>query len=285
VTAVRLAYFGDIVPNTFHAKSGAWNMIHLRSVADFGASAFGALSVAALASAAAALLLGRRPQAPPRAALDAAIASAIAVVVQVAAYSRSELAMDYAYRFAFHSLGYVIVGLLAIVHVGVAGAAAVSDRISRAAVGAVVTLGALASASRGVDRARVESDRSALYERDLRTVYLPAARWVLDHTSKEATLSVYPDAGLVPYVSRRRTIDFGRLNDRKLARMRVATDVAAYFFVTDPDVALFTVRGQIPWDDGAATTLADPRFAERYRLEERFATSWGPALLVYARVR
>ncbi len=79
----------------------------------------------------------------------------------------------------------------------------------------------------------------------------PTATCIVDHTAPNATIAVYPDAGCVPYRSRRRTIDFGRLNDAALARStRAPADVAAYFFVNDPDVLVASrPRPGELWDD------------------------------------
>jgi len=113
----------------------------------------------------------------------------------------------------------------------------------------------------------------------------PTATCIVDHTAPNATIAVYPDAGCVPYRSRRRTIDFGRLNDAALARStRAPADVAAYFFVNDPDVLVASrPRPGELWDDGAQAIVADPRCQTGYELAFQRDTAEGVGYVVYRR--
>src|SRR5699024_1406742 len=47
--AARMAYYGDLLPNTFYAKSGGWNVAHLQGLGTVALGAFGALGLAAVA--------------------------------------------------------------------------------------------------------------------------------------------------------------------------------------------------------------------------------------------
>ena len=270
---VRFAYFGDVVPNTFHAKSGKWNTGFLTSFAEMMRASFVAPLFAAAATWAAARLLGHRAAVAghPVVALSAA-----AVALHALGYSRSELVMDYAHRFSYHALAYVTVLVLYAASFAVASA-----RSTPLAV--LAALGVFASLAHDVHRASIESARSALYAFDLDTTYAAAGRFIAASTGDAATLAVYPDAGLVPYLAKRRTVDFGGLNDRVLARARNTDDIVRYFFERDPDALVVTFRGPDPWDAGAAAILADGRFDRRYRSGPRFPTGWGPVLVVYLR--
>ncbi len=280
VLALRLAYFGDVLPNTFYAKSGTWNAEHLRSLGALVLSAFGApLGVAAIVAVLAALS-GRRVRLPGPTSRIVVLACLGALALEALGYARSLPVMDYGRRFAFHGLAYVLVPAVALLGCSLRAARGL------AAGPALLALGLAAGASQGIDRARIENDRSREYERTLRTVYVPAAEWIRAHTKEDATVAVYPDAGVVPLVSERRAIDFGRLNDRFLARARSDAEVVRYFFDRAPDVLVVSEpQPGTLYDSGADAIVAAPAFAERYVLAGRFASSWRSAVRVYTRVR
>jgi len=289
LAAFHLGTFGELLPNTFHAKAGAFHLLHVQSLAGRAGETFGGQVVLALIVAAVARLLGgpRLPSAPALSSRAGLAAAAMVIGAQAVGYSRSLPIMDYAHRFAFHALAPLLVVALVATSAGVRAIEALDARDragARVACAALMALGLLLSVSRGVDRTWVERDRNADYQRTLDTVYRPAARWVLENTTERATLAVYPDAGLVPYLTGRATIDFGGLNDRVLARTRETGVVVRYFFEKDADVALLSSpRPGLLADDGATAIVADPRFAERYELATTFATTWGASLRVYAR--
>ncbi len=281
VEAARAAYFHDLLPNTFYAKSGGWNTAHLAALGHVVLEA----AVAPIAVAAAVIVLGRlfgrrapRLDGPTRAV---ALASLAVLAAQALAYGRSVPVMDYGRRFAFHGVAFVVV--LVVVAVGAAVRAATSLPAR-----ALVLVGVAAAASHGIDRVWSENYRSAEYVKTMWGTYVPAAVFIRDHTRKDGLLAVYPDAGIVPLVSGRTTIDFGRLNDRVLARTRDGDDAAvvAYFFAHRPDV--FFVSEPNPgklYESGAIAIVEAPAFAESYRLARRFETAWGSAVRVYERVR
>jgi hypothetical protein len=206
------------------------------------------------------------------------------LAIHCVAYAQSVPLMDYGRRFAFHGLGYLSAIALVAVSVGIH---AVRSLRGAPAWGAaiVLLLAAGASVSRGFARVWKEHADAAVYERTARALYYPASAWVLAHTDDAATIAVYPDAGLVPYVTRRRAIDFGRLNDRALARARSPREVADTFFAHDPDLLLVSSpQPGVLFDEGAAAIVDDPRFAAHYSEAQRYEL--GPAsLLLYARTR
>lgn len=279
VEAARIAYFHDVVPNTFYAKSGGLDGHHLGSLASLAGELLGA----PLACVAAVVAIGRldgralpRPDARSRGVL---VACGAALAMQVAAYSRASLAMDYGRRFAVHDLGWLLP--IAVVAVGL-GVAAASSR----AAAALLALGAASAGSRGVDRAWTEARRNAEYAEILRAAYRPAGEWVRDHSAPDATLAVYPDAGLVPLLAERRAYDFGRLNDRVLARSNDVATVVRELFARDPDVLVLTEpRPGRLFDEGAEAVVAAPELSRRYRLAARFEAPSGAALRIYERRR
>lgn len=278
VVAARLAYFHDVVPNTFHAKSGGLGTLHLRSLVALTVDAFAAPAIACAAVVASARLAGSTTRALPDHARTVVLASLAVLGVNVLAHLRFVPVMDYGRRFAFHGLAYVIVAALAVIAIGVRAAQTAPARV-------LVALGVLAGASSGIARAPAEARRSAAYETMMRLRYVPAARWIEAQTPPDATIAVYPDAGLIPLETGRRTIDFGRLNDRFLARTDDPAAVAAYFFERAPDVLVATEQpdGAL-FDAGATAIVADPRFAARYRLATR-VEGGGGALRIYEAIR
>ena len=97
----------------------------------------------------------------------------------------------------------------------------------------------------------------------------------------DAVLACYPDAGIIPYLTRLRTVDFGRLNDTYLARSaRSEQDVVDYFFRVRPDALVMTHVGGLShgFDAAANQLLRDPRFGEYQRVSYRHAKDAGVAL-------
>jgi hypothetical protein len=111
--------------------------------------------------------------------------------------------------------------------------------------------------------------------------------YLRNHLDGRATLAVHPDAGIVPYRTGLRTIDFGRLNDAYLAReARAPADVAAYFFANAPDAWMVSQRGPDRlWDDGAEAIAHDVRFERLYQSVSESLSADGRGVRLYARRR
>ena len=283
--AWRYLTYRALVPNTFFAKQAGWNVAHLRDLATIANRHFVDLVVVGLACVLVrAVVRGRAPWLPQRERL-VALVSAFSLGAVALVYARSEPVMDYAHRFAMHDLPWIDALCL------IASTAAVRA-LRRVPAGTALALGALlalATASavlRGMAELPNEMTRMAVYETSTAGLYRPMLDWILANTGPNATIAVFPDAGIIPYETRRPAIDFGRLNDAYLAReAHFPEDFVAYFFARDPDVLLVSQRdeGRL-WDEAADEIVADPRFQERYTLVlRRDAPAERIALMLYAR--
>ena len=91
----------------------------------------------------------------------------------------------------------------------------------------------------------------------------PTGLWLREHAAKDATIAVY-DAGLVPYLSERPTIDLGGLNDRTIATLvKRGRQAEAAEYVLDRKPAYLVLAPRFPVD---VTLYAHPRFQRDYRL-------------------
>jgi arabinofuranosyltransferase len=94
---------------------------------------------------------------------------------------------------------------------------------------------------------------------------MPSGEWLI----------VYADAGAIPYYSKLKTVDFGALNDRYLAKRKpgvVAT--VDYFFKKNAGAVVLTERRPATGDDPPkiAKIKRDPRF-EKYTLVKRYVST------------
>ena len=283
--AWRYLTYGALLPNTFFAKRAGWNAAHIRDLATIANRHFVDLVFVGLAiGLVCAVVRGRTPWLPQRERLIALVSLSTLGGVALA-YARSEPVMDYAHRFAMHDLPW----LDALCLIASAAAMRALRRVPAStplALGALFGLATVSAVLRGVTELPNEMTRMAVYERSTAGFYRPMRDWILANTAPSATIAVYPDAGIIPYETRRRTIDFGRLNDAYLAReAHFPEDFVAYFFARDPDVLVVSERGTGRlWDEAADEIVADPRFRERYALVlRRDGPAEHIALLLYAR--
>ena len=284
VTAWRIMTYGSVVPNTYFAKRTGWNGAHVGDLWTLVNAHFLDLVVVAMAAVAVvALVAGRGPRIWQHERRMLTIA-ALVLLAHLAAYARSEPMMDFGRRFAMHGLPWLDVGALVAVSVALRSLRRAPGALA-AAPALVIVLAVGSAVLRGRDAEATEAGRMTSYARAMDLLCAPTATWIVDHTAPDATIAVYPDAGCVPYLSRRRTIDFGRLNDAALARStRAPANVAAYFFVNDPDVLVASrPRPGELWDDGAQAIVADPRFQTGYELAFQRDTAEGVGYVVYRR--
>jgi hypothetical protein len=136
-----------------------------------------------------------------------------------------------------------------------------SARAGLAAVTLVALLALVYRAQRPLDDGLVRyADR---YRAWLREDHRATGLWLRDHTPADAVIGIY-DAGMVPYMSERTTIDLGGLNDSTIATVLRSAQVprgVAYVLERRPSY-LILVR-IFPVD---RALLASEEFTQRYRL-------------------
>lgn len=279
VVVWRWLTFHALAPNTFYAKEGSWNRGHLNDLWTLTSQHYlDVLVIAAAIVAIVAIGCSRRPHLSSTAKWLTVVAMTVLLTHGVA-YARSEPIMAYSRRFAVHDLGWLDV--IAVVTLGAA-----FQSIHRAVprlrmpLGALVVLATLSSARRGLADEAGETSWTASYARMMKESVFTTAEWLRVNTAPDATIAVHPDAGLVPYHSRKRTIDFGLLNDARLAQSPHTPALAvAYFFELMPDYFVLADSSRRVYDASAVAILSDARFAAHYVLIRR------EGYLIYARQR
>ena len=242
----RIGYYGELLPNTFHAKTSgitSWEQM-----------------VAATSMTLLLPLLACWKSGPTMALLkplkNLVVACGVFCGVLFVVYGSSELLMNYAVRF------YTPILALALVFLALTwGYIRSSSYLTgQAVMCALLLLG--------------YGYWCYHYQLLEDTEHAPAAAWIQAHLPLDATLMVVVDAGLVPYRTGLTTIDVGALNDPYLARERDPQRRVDYLFAQKPDVILLA-DGNLGIVDGEKTRaalLADPRWPN-YRLAISFARS------------
>ncbi len=280
VTLWRWSVYGALLPNTYWAKLGSGFTAHaVRSLVEFAALSWAVAWVAALMLAlpeweeSRAQLHRFRPLLPIGAALGAGIA------VVLLGYSRSELTMNYAHRFwvPFYPLGLLGAALLAEIGRRTIRPEARPQRARAVSAVVLSLIGAQCIAQVGLWR---WEGRKFLrdYKQLLQEEHAAAAELLRRLLPSDAWIVVYPDAGLIPYRTGLRTIDFGRLTDAFLARHRwngSASDtlILEYTYRRTPAAFVFKsrCRERVCLTAEADALRSDPRFAQ-YELVRVFDT-------------
>lgn len=282
----RWGYYGRILPNTYYAKSSGgdfmpenatmlWEMVKTY------------LPYPALL----ALIFVTREKIAGSGKIAAGVAAFGAAVILL--YLRSHLVMCYSYRF------FVPIFVLALLAVG-----GILHRtrvtLKSATIIAVLTA---AQVSANVSDERVEAQKKFVttYRDILQGMHIGIGRLLREKIPGDEWLAVHADAGAIPYHSKLRTVDFGRLNDEYLCRLTplepdragregeaaggagaasgsdvpdsVRALVVDHFFLHEPAAAVFTSYRYQELDHGleASRIVRDPRF-EDYTLVEKFRT-------------
>lgn len=237
----RMSYYGDWLPNTFYAKSGGggWGDV---------------LSFLAVFILPACALWASRPEwtwTRGRGLLRVGVFISILILM----YGRSELLMNYAHRF------FVPIYLMLLVAMVLSLGNIRKARLYLVGTGVV---GILTVAIYGVWCWHYD------YMQD--TEHAAAAVWIQKHAAPSDTLGVIVDAGMIPYQTGLRTIDYGALNDRYLARHPEPGDRVAHFFISEPDVVFLNTGdlGIRAAQQFRAALLADPRWSSHYDLAASF---------------
>lgn len=290
VQVFRLAYFGSWAPNTYYAKlnkSGEpGNFVH--SFANHAGGYIVPVILAVVVMVVVTRTIGSPVaplSAPVRLARKGFLAGAIPSYGLVgASYLRSDLVMNYSERFAFHLFGLsCLLVVIAVSELERYFLALARLRAVRSFAFVLVALCLYLPFANALQRLRGERTyrRAYLFSKEFH--YRPAARWLTEHLPPGATLAVYPDAGLVPYLTHLRTIDFGKLNDAYLAReARSSSDVIEYFFRQQPGALMIFFSGGLKktFDKTGDLLLADPRFSSYYLAHLSLFNDAGTAIFV-----
>ena len=269
----RILYYGDIVPNTFHAKVGGGAAAIARGLEYGGEFAWRAaplilLSVVALVSA---VRRGGR--------VRTATLLVFSVALVYVVYS-TYVGGDFKRTYRFFAVP-------AVLWAGLSGAGAVriADRWPRAAVAGAMTIAIAAAAgmwSLNEPARRFVAQRVGLYPH-----HIAVGAWLRENFPPDTWLATV-NAGAIPYESRLRTIDMVGLCDAHIARVTMP-DMGAgvagheksdpdYVLDRRPDIVLFQaarlrpeplplsqMRFMLQWT-AEHELWAHPRFQAEYRL-------------------
>jgi arabinofuranosyltransferase len=280
VTLWRWSVYGALLPNTYWAKLGSSFTAHaVRSLVEFAALSWAAAWVAALMLALPEWEESRAWLRRFRPLLPIGVALGVGMAVVLLSYSRSELTMNYAHRFwvPFYPLGLLGAALLAESGRRTIRPEARPER-ARAVSAVVLSLIGVQCIAQ-VALWRWEGRKFLRdYEQLLREEHTAAAELLRRLLPADAWIVVYPDAGLIPYRTGLRTLDFGRLTDAFLARHRWSgsardTLILAYVFRHAPAAFVFKsrCRDRVCLTAEADAVCSDPRFAQ-YELVRVFDT-------------
>lgn len=275
----RWTYYGRLLPNTFYAKSYKEEWIDaksLSSLTDFSMNYILPLAVISIAVCLTHRAAGREREpdavngnrAPEAPWIAIPLAIGLAIIVQQ--YVRTSLVMNYADRFYAQHFPLLLV-LILIFPARALRSGAVSDSARKGVIALSLGLFAWQMFTHAVEW-KSNTEFADGYDRLLRGENQAAAGYIMETVPHEETLAVCLDAGIVPYLTRMRTIDFGRLNDEFLAgRERPDAEQADYFFRCDPGVAMITSTdwNEQKYNDRIDAITSDPRF-DNYILAKKF---------------
>ncbi len=277
----RWNYYGAFLPNTFYAKEGEGiSLNNLMDIARFLRRFFAAplLAAALLLSFEADWLWerikGGGEKFKKKEILAAFWGAAIFMVLLIAVLSRTHLLTNFSTRFytplmpAFWlGLGYLSgLGFLALKEFK-------NERPLRYKLALTLFLAlsfyqVLFQVVKLKDEMVFAREQIAIHENEHKAL----GRFLKTALPPQEWLVVYIDAGAIPYFSGLKTIDFGGLNDPKLARGKLSpAERIDYFFSKNPAAVVFTSVDKDKLDYGAETDkiISDPRF-KNYTLFKKY---------------
>lgn len=290
VVVGRICYFDSILPNTFYAKHRSIDDQRLLDLLTIGDDYFAEAGLLAFAAFSIARLLGAPAgRIGPRARV--CVLGAVSILAAFGAAYRHKDVMNFSRRFAMHMLPWVFLLALPLVSFAVSRVRSLPVRRRRLVYALLGSTGISCLVfpwhSRWVLNRHTERELMNQHIINRDTKSKPAAEAVLAYErwlGRRPKIVVYPDAGYVPYRTRFYTLDFGRLNDRYLARQaKTPSDEVEYFFTNAPDAAVFSYFGPDKmFNEAAKRVHEDARFAA-YRRVGEWRDSRGFGLGLYVR--
>lgn len=267
-------FYGSVLPNTYFAKEylEGMNVASLKEGLKF---AFYYLAL----PGAAAIFLMAFSTVPKlklnRNGLFVCLSIGGLFLLTMISYARSQLFMNYAFRFFFPFLpgGILLIGLFLKSWPKVRGKNALGPKIGLA-LASLLLLGQLALL---IQRGRVDitflKDYMALMEQE----WKPAAEFLNTTLPPGSKVILYQDAGIIAFNGDFDYVDFGRLSDAYLAREKPSPSQAAdYFFQQGADAVVFTSleADRYEYYEEGEFIQADRRF-QQYELARKFGNDRG----------
>lgn len=283
----RWQYYGYLLPNTFYAKQDA-SFVY-RSFSDLKFFCKEYLFLPAVFVVSTCMVYRDKTIAKHQQkqqflktndllTLGSLILFGIIIVVQ---YLRSNLGMDYSYRFyaPLYPIALVLFGWILSASYETARLIRQSKPLLHIAIilGLCVTL--LIQVAFHMNWLLSKEMPFALnYKTRLAEMHHVVGRYIKKQLPDSEWLIVHNDAGVIPYYSELKTIDFGGLNDEFLAHNKKASieDRVNYFFSKKPGAVVFTTYewDQVNHGPEANAIISDPRFKE-FKLVKKYNNTTG----------
>lgn len=279
--AWRWQYYGDFLPNSFYVKS-ATGLVNLQSAWEL----FRFLAAYVAVPLGLGLLLWRIDADNSRGQSAAAgklrykpfmrtlRIGIVFAVICLLFYLRSNLYMNFGDRFMMPLLPVLLIVAAGMFELGI-GNLAIADstyplkfRMLQGGLVLGLLLQLLALGQRHAREWNFLNDYHAIVQDE----FLPVAELLKETLPPDARLIAYQDAGAVPFLTGFHTTDFGRLNDRYLARERPdPAAAAAYFFAQDADAVVMSSwsADRPDYIEEAQHIVQDPRF-KQYKFIKAF---------------
>lgn len=283
----RWHYYGQLLPNPYYVKTfgGLFHLRTLAFLAEFLLCYLGLPAVAILVV----LLTGPRrmvlavqrrlTEAQGRIAASLVLASIAFVIVVTVVYLRSNLIMNYSYRFFAPFFGPLLLPAALLFDAGLpAFTQQARARSSRCWVTAALLVAAgLGQVANYVFQWRRETQWASGYRKLLEDEHVQAGLFLREKVPPREWLVVYPDIGAVSYLSKLKSVDFGGLCDAVLSHRVPDSFAVDYFYSFRPGAVMFhsSDPARVEHDRRAAKILGDPRFHD-YVLVRRLTTPGRP---------
>ena len=192
-------------------------------------------------------------------------------------YLRSHLVMNYSYRFyaPIFVMWLVLIGITLDFGIKSIAQSRKSHPV-RFRCSIILLIGLLiVQSALSMSRLRIDSTWADNYKRMLEDFGPPAAKAIRKALPASEWLVVVADAGIVPYLSNAKTVDFGGLNDRFLAnRWNLSKrQICDYFYSFDPGAVVITSNkwDSIAYGFNAEDIAGDVRW-KKYALVKKYKT-------------
>ncbi|MDD5426557.1 MAG: hypothetical protein PHN52_08755 [candidate division Zixibacteria bacterium] len=276
----RWHYYGQFLPNTYYAKLHN-GLIALRTLKDLIIFFLDCLFLPTLGVI---LLFGagyRRNLISVKEYIKNMIAGKSAMVYAVAVsftlisflkYLKTELMMNFSHRFfvPFYPVFLILFGSLLMV--GIKNWQQSPKLSQKRILRPLIVILCIVFLINNYFQLKNEINTTVAYRQLLAEVHIPAGIYLKETIPPDEWLSVYIDAGAIPYYAGLKTIDFGKLNDEALATGNFSQrELADYFFSKKPAAAVFTSSAWDSLDNSrrAHDITKDGRFAS-YRLVKKY---------------
>lgn len=278
----RLHYYGDWLPSTYYAKAIAgFHLNHLKDLVHFLINFFAAPAFAV------SLLLTINPdqikqelsvpdeQARTQAIMGLIIGGMLFIFAVAMQFTGAKLRMNYSYRFFVPFIPIILITFGIIAHYG--SQMLIDSRKTHplrfTMICILLSLTAILQLLTVTHRLKDETKFADQWKKIAESQYVPASQFINQTVPHNEWLAVLYDAGMMPYLTRLKTVDMGGIIDLTISKKHLPIEkFPDYFFSYNPGVAVFTSEAQDKLVHGPQTAIisADPRFKANYTLAKQF---------------